>query len=90
MAKPKDSTDPRATAARKKHEAAKRRAEYSHCEMLEVYGIVLKEHGFDPENVVIPGSWDCEKSPVGKCVYDFYQDPCRDSCLFCHDPEERK
>lgn len=55
-----------------------------------MYGQVLKEHDLDPSKIVVPGSWDCEKSPVGKCVYDFYEDPCREDCLFCHDPEERK
>lgn len=36
------------------------------------------------------GSWDCEKSPTGQCVYNHNMDPAHDDCLFCHDPEERK
>lgn len=32
------------------------------------------------------GSWDCEDSPTGNCMYttDF------DACIFCGDPDERK
>lgn len=36
------------------------------------------------------GNWDCEKSPVKKCVYD-YDSPMRDDdCIYCHNPDERK
>ncbi len=36
--------------------------------------------------------WECEdeKNPIGMCVYDGYQDPCWDECLFCGEPYERK
>ena len=34
--------------------------------------------------------WDCDLSPVGMCAYNEDEDPCRDDCVFCHDPEERK
>jgi len=36
--------------------------------------------------------WKCEsdKNPFDNCVYDGYEDPCFDECLFCHDPFERK
>jgi hypothetical protein len=32
------------------------------------------------------GSWDCEDSPTGNCMYttDF------DCCIFCEEPDERK
>jgi hypothetical protein len=33
---------------------------------------------------------ECKASPVGVCLYDEYDDPARDSCLVCGDPEERK
>lgn len=36
------------------------------------------------------GSWECPKSPHGLCVYVPADDPCRDSCIYCGDPEERK
>jgi hypothetical protein len=32
------------------------------------------------------GSWDCDDSPTGKCVYTSDHD----DCIFCHGPEERK
>jgi len=82
--------DPRVLAAQKKHAAAKRDEAAASYELLDTYGEVLREHAVNPSNTVVPGTWDCEKSPVGKCVYDFFEDPCRDSCIFCHDPEERK
>ena len=84
------STDPRVTEARKKYDAAKEKLDDAENELLKSYGDVLRERGLDPDNTVVPGSWDCEESPVGKCVYDFYEDPARDCCLFCGDPEERK
>jgi len=82
--------DPRVVITEKHLAEAKRRWDERKAEMLKVYGEVLREHGVDPSNTVVPGTWDCEKSPVGKCVYDFLEDPCMDSCIFCHDPEERK
>lgn len=39
------------------------------------------------ENLKI-GFHECT-SPIGVCVYD-EEDVCRDTCLFCGDPEERK
>jgi hypothetical protein len=36
------------------------------------------------------GHWDCDSSPIGTCVYDSYQDPMQDNCLYCDYPEERK
>lgn len=33
------------------------------------------------------GSWDCENSPTGNCMYtnrDY------DACIFCYGPDERK
>lgn len=34
--------------------------------------------------------WDCEKSPIGCCIYKHYEDRAHDHCLFCGQPEERK
>jgi len=36
------------------------------------------------------GSWACETSPTGQCVYDCIKDPALDECLFCGQPDERK
>ena len=38
----------------------------------------------------VPGTWDCDTSPIGTCVYYYPEDPAHDNCLFCHEPEERK
>lgn len=32
----------------------------------------------------------CPTSPSHNCIYDPYEDPAEDDCLFCHDPSERK
>jgi len=37
-----------------------------------------------------PYEWVCEESLIGKCIYDNFEDPCLDSCLYCGDPYERK
>lgn len=36
------------------------------------------------------GTWLCEKSPVGLCIYDHFEDRALDNCLFCGEPHERK
>jgi hypothetical protein len=36
------------------------------------------------------GSWDCAQSPTGFCYYNTDNDPCRDYCLVCGGPDERK
>jgi hypothetical protein len=43
----------------------------------------------DPISVEL-GSWDCEHSPTGKCVYDLHSDMGDDECLYCGEPDERK
>jgi hypothetical protein len=45
---------------------------------------------FDVGELELGSAWPCPKSPVGQCVYDVTQDPCRDVCLLCGQPEERK
>lgn len=36
------------------------------------------------------GIWDCEKSPVGVCVYHRHNDPHSEQCIYCGQPQERK
>lgn len=86
----KAETDPRVKKAKERLASARAKFEVAESDFLDACGEVLRERGIDPSNVVVPKTWDCNKSPVGTCVYDFFQDPCRDSCLFCGDPEERK
>jgi len=31
-----------------------------------------------------------ERNPTGQCVYNGFDDPCWDECLFCGEPNERK
>jgi len=53
---------------------------YIHKGNIKVYNI---EH-------IKMGSWDCENSPIGICVYDDIEDPYYDNCIFCQEPHERK
>lgn len=34
--------------------------------------------------------WRCNDSPIGWCVYNHFDDPAHDNCVFCGEPEERK
>ena len=34
--------------------------------------------------------WTCQTSPIAVCVYNQYDDPAHDQCVFCGHPEERK
>ncbi len=36
--------------------------------------------------------WDCEdeRNAIGTCIYDKWNDPAMDFCLFCGEPYERK
>ncbi len=36
------------------------------------------------------GLHECKESPIGICVYNIEDDPSRDFCLVCSEPEERK
>ena len=36
------------------------------------------------------GTWECEDSPVGFCVYNPFEDKRLDNCIYCHKPNERK
>lgn len=44
----------------------------------------------DPTGLTFSIYHECEASPVGVCLYDEYDDPARDCCLVCGEPEERK
>lgn len=55
----------------------------------EMYKIAQsKIPGWHFSNVV--GSWDCDESPLGLCVYDITHDPAEDNCIYCNEPNERK
>lgn len=50
-----------------------------------------------PHEQLIFDWWECEddnkdgyKNPIKTCIYNEYEDPMRDSCLFCGQPQERK
>jgi hypothetical protein len=34
-------------------------------------------------------TWGCP-GPLGVCIFNEEEDSCRDNCLFCHQPVERK
>ena len=38
----------------------------------------------------VSGLWECRQSPAGWCLYDGWNDPMEDFCLFCGQPNERK
>lgn len=42
-----------------------------------------------PEDLYL-GTWACEDSPTGRCVYNKTEDVWLDECLICGDPSERK
>lgn len=41
--------------------------------------------GHNHTQLAISSEWECEKSPIGWCVFEHHSD-----CLFCHEPQERK
>ena len=86
-----ESIDPRIVAAQEEFKQADDARDRARCVLLNAYGEVLKGCGYDPTSITVPErGWDCKESPLGKCAYDFFEDPSRDDCIFCHDPEERK
>lgn len=74
--------------------------EEDNCIINDQIGELIKP--FVPEDVqnVSPGLifdwypistfWNCQKSPIGCCMYSKNEDRAHDSCLFCGEPEERK
>lgn len=53
------------------------------------FDLIFDATGLQESEIVI-GEWDCDKSPIGVCVYDRVEDPACDYCVFCHQPDERK
>jgi hypothetical protein len=43
----------------------------------------------DPDYLYLSVSMECPTSPTDLCIYDTYEDPHKDDCLFCHDPLDR-
>lgn len=63
---------------------------------MEMVNQALEVDGMAPRDCCVAkpprfyfGEWECEPSPVGKCVYNQVVDHDHDNCLFCHEPEER-
>lgn len=52
-------------------------------------GIADELKGIDPEDLYLSAAMDCETSPTDLCIYNTYEDPMKDDCLFCHDPLDR-
>ncbi len=52
--------------------------------------MLVRVQEINPRITAISDMWDCSESPIGVCAYDEDDDPARDNCVFCHDPEERK
>lgn len=59
-------------------------------EMMTTLEGIAREQFPDESYVVVGSAWECEDSDVGFCVYNSEEDPCRDSCLVCGEPYERK
>jgi len=54
------------------------------------YELIFDKTGLQPSEIKISNFWDCDKSPIGYCVYDKIEDPACDCCVFCGAPDERK
>lgn len=54
------------------------------------YDLVFDITGLQSNEISFSDFWKCSKSPTGMCVYDNIEDPAHDSCVFCHEPEDRK
>jgi len=77
-------------AAREAREQAKHMAASAEEDLLHIYNLILRACGYEPDDIIVTENWNCEKSPLGVCFYDQFEDPCHDRCLICGDPEERK
>lgn len=53
------------------------------------YDLVFDVTGLQPKEIIF-GDWDCDKSPIGTCVYDRVEDPACDCCVFCNEPDDRR
>ena len=57
---------------------------------MELAKVASAAHGMDLEISGDNYDHECETSPIGICAYDDDEDPLHDSCVFCHQPYERK
>ncbi len=51
--------------------------------------VFAEDNGHDFDELAV-GTWDCQDSPTGACIYNNEYDPMWDECLVCGDPDERK
>ena len=58
--------------------------------LFEQDSILDKHLGEDEGQWHKVGTWKCNESPIGFCVYHPFKDPALDNCIFCHEPNERK
>ena len=56
---------------------------YERYERLLIGSLPIEEDLYDSEE------WDCELSPIGRCIYKV-EDCGESTCIFCGEPEERK
>jgi hypothetical protein len=60
-------------------------------ECLHSIHLILDKHlGEDEGQWHWVSEWDCDKSPVGLCVYNPFEDRAKDFCIYCGNPNERK
>ena len=65
-------------------------AQDSEGDLLKIYNSILIKEGVDARNMIVPGKKKCFDGPIGTCVYNYFEDPCHEDCIFCHQSEERK
>lgn len=66
--------------------AVRRARNDAHEAFLAELGRVIER---DPASLQV-GTWDCDGSPVDRCVYDLTSEERDEECLFCYMPNERK
>ncbi len=77
-------------AARESVAQAQFALECARDDLSHIQNLVLKSKGYYTDDITVTEDWTCTKSPVGKCIYNHFEDPCHDVCLVCSEPEERK
>jgi len=65
-------------------------AKSKEADLLKIYNSILTESGVDVRNMIVPGKCKCPSGPIGTCVYNYFEDPCHEDCIFCHESEERE
>lgn len=56
----------------------------------EILRPVIGDDKWFSHHYVCPAGWNCEKSPVGWCVYNDDVDRIHDNCIYCGQAHERK